>query len=496
MLGNYFTFPELFLWIPVVFGLLLLLIKKQQAAHLAAILSSGISLVVCVISFFYTPLQGETQYFAYNNVAYYWLPYLGSSFSVSLDGISLLFAFLISFLFLIVFIFWGRDDARSVKGYYSWMLFLQAMIMGVLVAGDALVFYFFWVLMLLAVYFLVSNWNKGRAARYAQKFFIYNFVVSLILLTGILYFYQFTSQVQMDSLHSFSYSSFLNTALTINQQEIIFVCFVLSFFVLMALFPFHSWLPGMLKELPAGLNIVLLAGVLKVGLYAVVKWILPFVPQAVLHYQILIGGIGVAGMVYAALIAFGQDDLKKMIAWVAVFQTSFLVINFFAEKNSGLQIGMIGVVGYTISLVGFMMMIKLIEKSTGTMKLSDLTGLAYQHPLLGAAFIIGLFVNMVLPSVFFVHPEHSLLTGVFYFGRWIGLAGTLSLIILLLLFLNMVVVLFSKPAGKVVFHPVNQWKKILLLVMLALIIVQGICPDWVLRVTGFPIELILKKMVK
>ncbi len=206
MLGKYITFPELLLWFPLITGLIVFFIKEQKNVKAWALFSSLITLIISVVSLYYSD---NTKYFSYNYVSYQWLQNIGSSFAVGLDGMGHLLTFLTALSFPIIFAATYKNGYKKANSFYGLMLLSQAGLMGVFVAIDALVFYFFWELALIPVYFLCSRWGGEKRIQATWKFFIYTFVSSLLMLVGILYVYLQTGPT-LFSEHSFSIQTFFS----------------------------------------------------------------------------------------------------------------------------------------------------------------------------------------------------------------------------------------------------------------------------------------------
>src|SRR5258705_668517 len=214
MLGTYYTFPELLLWIPLVNGLIAFFIKKNTSVKAWALFSSLITLAISVISLCFSDVAKHPEYFLYNNVSYVWLPYLGSSFAVGLDGIGHLLTFLTAFTYTLIFAATYKTEYKNSNAFYGLMLLTQAGLMGVFVAIDALVFYFFWELALIPAYFLCSRWGGEKRIQATFKFFIYTFAGSLLMLIGIIYVYLQTPALSAAVEHSFSLRAFYTTLLS------------------------------------------------------------------------------------------------------------------------------------------------------------------------------------------------------------------------------------------------------------------------------------------
>ncbi len=246
MLGTYFTFPELLIWIPFITGLIAFFIGNSKGVKTFALISSIATLAVSVISLFYTDVAHHPEYFYYNNVSYVWMPYIGSSFSVGMDGMGFLLTFLTSLAFPLIFLVTNKSDRNNSSTFIGLLLLTQAGMMGVFVATDALLFYFFWELALIPVYFLCSKWGGEKRIQATFKFFVYTFVGSLLMLVGIIYIYMHTPSLSADSDHSFYINAFYNTLLSPKQQDWLFWLFFIAFAIKIPIFPFHTWQPSRL----------------------------------------------------------------------------------------------------------------------------------------------------------------------------------------------------------------------------------------------------------
>ncbi len=250
MLGTYYTFPELLLWIPFVTGLITFFIKKNSSIKAWTLFSSIATLTVSIISLYYSDSVTHTEYFLYNNVSYFWLPYIGSGFSVGLDGMGHLLTFLTAFSFPLIFAITYKTEYKNANAFYGLMLLMQAGLMGVFIAMDALVFYFFWELALIPAYFLCSKWGGEKRIQATFKFFIYTFAGSLLMLIGIIYVYLQTPAITTTSDHSFSIRAFYGAAISPSQQNWLFWLFFIAFAIKMPIFPLHTWQPDTYEQAP------------------------------------------------------------------------------------------------------------------------------------------------------------------------------------------------------------------------------------------------------
>ena len=266
MLGTYFTFPELLIWLPFVGGIICFLLGKNNAAKNAALLTSILTLAVSVTSLMYA----DNKYAIYNNVSYVWLKYLGNTFYVGLDGTGRVLTLLTAIAFPIIFVATHNTKQKNPASFFGLMLFAQAGLMGVFCAMDALLFYFFWELALIPVYFLCSIWGGEKRIQTTFKFFVYTFAGSLLMLIGIIYVYLHTPGRTFEdgtyAAHSFALSSFFSAGLTAHEQDWLFWLFFLAFAVKMPVFPFHTWQPDTYDQAPGSVTMVLSGIMVKMGL--------------------------------------------------------------------------------------------------------------------------------------------------------------------------------------------------------------------------------------
>lgn len=241
MLGTYFTFTELLLWIPLLTGLVAFFIKDAGKVKTLALVSALITLAVSVISLFYSNVAAHPEYAEYHNVAYVWLPYLGSSFAVGMDGIGFLMTFLTALAYPLIIAVSNKNQFQKPNSFFGLLLLSQAGIMGVFVAYDALLFYFFWELALIPVYFLCSRWGEEKRIAATFKFFVYTFLGSLLMLVGIMYVYQYTPAITPESVHSFSIRAFIMQILPLHNRWGYSGCFLRH---LQSRFQFFRFIPG------------------------------------------------------------------------------------------------------------------------------------------------------------------------------------------------------------------------------------------------------------
>ena len=491
MLGRYITFPELLLWFPLISGLVIFFIKDQKDVKTTAFVSSLITLSISIISLRYAD---NNKFLDYNNVSYEWLKYLGSNFAIGLDGMGHMLTFLTALSYPIIFAATSKTDYKNPNAFYGLMLLAQCGLMGVFVAWDALVFYFFWELALIPVYFLCSRWGGPNRIQATFKFFIYTFTGSLLLLVGIIYVYLHTSGVG-ESAHSFSITAFYKASLTGKEQLWLFCLFFIAFAVKMPIFPFHTWQPDTYEQSPSATTMVLSGIMVKMGLFGVIRWVLPVFPEALTHFGNIVIGLSVFGMVYASCIALVQNDLKRLVAYSSIAHIGLMSAAIFALNTTALSGVMIQMLNHGINIIALWIVVDIIEKQTGIRKISELGGLANKSATLAIFFVIIALANIALPLTNAFVGEFTMFTGLFQYSKWYTAFAGLSIILSAVYTLNMVQKVFYGEASATfpALHMGSRQKVVLSLVVL-FIIVLGVYPTPVFQVTQTTVSLILARL--
>ena len=357
--------------------------------------------------------------------------------------------------------------------------------MGVFVAIDALVFYFFWELALIPVYFLCSRWGGERRIQATWKFFIYTFAGSLLMLVGILYVYLQTDATKFSD-HSFSMLAFYRTVISAGDQNWLFWLFFVAFAVKMPVFPFHTWQPDTYEQSPAPVTMVLSGIMVKMGVFAVIRWVLPVLPHAVLKFDNIVIGLSVAGMIYASCIAMVQNDLKRLVAYSSIAHIGLMCAAIFTTNSTGMNGVMIQMLNHGINIIGLWIVVDIIEKHTGVRKLSELGGLALHTPLLAIFFVVIALANIALPLTNAFVGEFAMFTGLYQYNAWYAALAGVSIILAAVYTLNMVQKVFygeDNILTKVV-SLVTVKQKVVLSLIVVFIFALGVYPKPVFDLTN------------
>ncbi|MEO6670442.1 MAG: NADH-quinone oxidoreductase subunit M [Ferruginibacter sp.] len=496
MLGTYFTFPELMMWLPLVAGILCFFIKKESAVKTVAILASLGTLAVSVMSLFYS----SPKFITYNNVNYYWLKYLGNSFNVGLDGTGRILTLLTAIAFPIIFIAIAKSSYKKASAFYGLMLLTQAGLMGVFCSVDALLFYFCWELALIPVYFLCSKWGGEKRIQTTFKFFVYTFTGSLLMLIGIIYVYLHTGPRVFEDgthvLHSFALNAFYNANLNASEQNWLFWLFFVAFAIKMPVFPFHTWQPDTYDQSPTGVTMVLSGVMVKMGLFGVIRWLIPVFPLATIHFSHLVMILSIAGIIYASCIAIVQDNLKKLVAYSSIAHIGLMCASLFAMNEMSVQGVMLQMFNHGINIIGLWIVVEMVERQTGIKSISQLGGIASKAPVLTIMLVIIALANIALPLTNAFAGEFLMFSGLYRFNAWYAAFAGLGIILAAVYTLNMIQKIFYGDVNTITSSVKDiAWnEKLILGIIVCIIFIVGVYPQPLIELTKSAVENLVGKM--
>jgi len=474
--------------IPLISGLAAFFIKNEKAVRSWALISS---LITFVISGLGLTILNDTASLQFS---YPWLTNLGSSFSVKLDGLGQTLCLLTAVSFPIIFIATWNSSYKNASRFFALMLLSQAGLMGVFLAMDALLFYFFWELALIPVYFLCSQWGGEKRIQVTFKFFIYTFLGSLLMLIAIIYLYQQTPA------HSFSIASFYSLDLKPSAQSWVFWLFFIAFAIKMPIFPFHTWQPDTYEQSPTAVTMVLSGVMVKMGLLGVLRWLLPVLPIASYEYGDTVSTMAVIGILYSSLIAIQQNDLKRLIAYSSIAHMGLMCLAIFTETRIGMQGVFIQMFNHGINIIGLWIGVELIERQFGTRKISELGGIAQKAPAMAILFVIIALANIALPLTNAFVGEFLMFTGIFsstitHYNILLTVVAGISIILAAVYTLNMIRKVFYGNTNSLTENTqdIRKNEKIILAVIVAAIFVMGIYPKPFFEMTNSIVDAIIGK---
>src|SRR5438094_647581 len=413
-------------FLPGAAGLALLLVPRRAAGVLRPA-----SLVVAVVTF----LLSLPLYFGFDAeiVGYQfeehwrWMPTLGVSYHVGVDGISLLLVLLTTFLMpLALASAWGGIEDR-VKEFVATMLILETGMLGVFVSLDLFLFYVFWEAMLIPMYFVIGVWGGPNRIYAAVKFVLYTMVGSLLMLVAILaLYYQYGAAT---GRYTFDLPVLAQYVMAPGRaQNLMFLAFALAFAIKVPLFPFHTWLPDAHVEAPTAGSVILAGVLLKMGTYGFLRFCLPLFPDASLWFGPLVFALAVIGIIYGAWVSMVQPDIKKLVAYSSVSHLGFVVLGLFTLTPQGLVGGIIQMVNHGLSTGALFLVVGMLYERRHTRLIAEFGGLWKPLPALSALFLIVCLSSLGLPGLNGFVGEFLILLGAFQVDRTLAVFATTGII--------------------------------------------------------------------
>ena len=493
----------LLILIPLLAGSLSFFIKDDKKVRTWAYVSSVLTVGVALLSLLN---NSKESWFDYKTD---WMGTLGSSFHLKMDGISKLMCLLTAVAYPLIFISTLNTSYKNPNRYFGLMLLTQAGLLGVFTAADALLFYFFWELALIPVYFLCSTWGGERRIAVTFKFFVYTFIGSVLMLIALLFVYNNTPD------RSFDIDSFYKVALTGNKQNWIFWMMFIAFAIKMPIFPFHTWQPDTYEQTNTGTTMVLSGLMVKMGLFAVLRWLLPVLPFATANWTNAVAFLSMFGIVYASLIAIQQDDLKRLVAYSSIAHIGLMSLALFAINKTGMQGVMLQMFNHGINIIGLWIVVEIIERNLGVKKISQLGGLATTSPSLAIFLTIIALANIALPLTNGFPGEFLMFNGIFNsnafdgnytlfgsikfnassFGVVFTVIAGLGIILAAVYVLNMIRKVFYGDVNELTAKGIRLGihEKLVLSVIVILIVVIGVYPKLLLDMTQAAADFIMNR---
>jgi NADH-quinone oxidoreductase subunit M len=398
------------LLLPLVGMVPILLAPARIAKHLALWLTVLEFVLSMGLWWAFVPGRGAMQFTAEMS----WLPAWGIAYRVGIDGISLFMVLLSTALMpLCVLGSWHYIHERE-RGYYALLLALLTGMLGVFVSLDLFVFYVFWEVMLIPMYFIIGIWGGQRRLYAAIKFFIYTFVGSILMLVAILVMVRKIGDATGN--YSFAYTHLLeNAALVGPAAPWLFAAFALAFAIKVPIFPFHTWLPDAHVEAPTAGSVLLASVLLKMGTYGFLRFAVPFFPDVALSPAVttLMVGLAVVGIIYGALVAMVQPDVKKLVAYSSVSHLGFVVLGIWASTLQSVQGALMVMIGHGLSTGALFFLIGMLYERRHTRLIESYGGIARVVPVFSAIFTVVALASIGLPGLNGFVGEFLVLLGSF-----------------------------------------------------------------------------------
>ena len=421
-----------------------------------------------------------------------WIPEFGIELHLELDGLGLIMVSLTGFLALIAVLVSWNEVTKRVGFYYFNLLWTLAGIMGVFLAFDLFLFYLFWEVMLVPMYFLISIWGHTNRIYAAYKFFIFTQVGGLLMLLSLLGLYFFHGSET--GVYTFDYWALLETSLGPAQASWLMFGFLMAFFIKLPVLPFHNWLPDAHGEAPTAGSVILAGLLLKTGAYGLLRFILPFFPQAAASFAMPAMVLGVCGILYGAKLAFAQTDIKRLVAYTSVSHMGFVVIGIFSFNVLAIQGVIMQLVAHGLSTGALFVLAGILYQRTGTRDIEKMSGLWANVPRMGVTGLILVLASLGLPGLANFVAEFMILAGTFTVSKVVTVIAAFGLIAAAIYSLRiMQKVFFGAEKSPAKIKDLSSLETVIIATIIFFLVYLGLYPSPITDITNPSVRKILSK---
>jgi NADH-quinone oxidoreductase subunit M len=424
-------------------------------------------------------------------VAWPWIPALGVSIHLAADGMSLLLVLLTAVLGLVA-VGASWNEVRERVGFFHLnLLWVLAGVLGVFLALDLFLFYFFWELMLVPMYFLIALWGHERRAYAAIKFFLFTQASGLLMLLAILGLY--FAHAAETGVYTFGYPALLGTPLAPGTERWLMLGFFVAFAVKLPAVPLHTWLPDAHTEAPTAGSVILAGLLLKTGAYGLLRFALPLFPDASREFAPIGMALGVAGILYGGMLAFAQTDLKRLVAYTSVSHLGFVLLGAYAWNELALQGAVLGMIAHGLSTGALFVLAGALQERLHTRDLREMGGLWDAMPRMGGVTMVFALASLGLPGLANFVAEFLVLLGAYRASVPLTVLAAVGLVVATVYSLALVQRVFHGPPGPGLGPPgpgrapladLSRREMALVAPMIALVVWLGLHPQPVLDTSG------------
>ncbi len=472
--GNDLPYLTLLVAVPVV-GALVVALLPAQRPEVAKLVGVVFTLVVAALA---AAILGDFDRHeaGYQFVSHHsWISDLGISWKVGIDGISLWLIVLTALLFPIALV--GPKVDHDVKSYVAWILLLEAGCLGVFCSLDLFLFFIFWEIVLVPMYFLIGGWGHGRRTYAALKFFVYTALGSALMLVAIIALASLSAKGGRPLTFDLEELANRQGVLSIETSRWLFAAFALSFGIKVPLFPFHTWLPDAHTEAPTAGSVILAGVMLKLGTYGFIRFGLELFPQASVDLAPLFLTLATIGIIYGALVATVQKDLKRLVAYSSVAHMGFIVLGTFSLTRQGLVGGVLQMVNHGVSTGALFLLVGMIYERRHTREISQLRGLSKAAPVLGGVFMLVMLSSIGVPGLNGFVGEFLTLAGTFMTRRWWAVVAATGVILAAIYLLWAYQRTFhGEPDEANRISDMTLWERVVMAPLVIAIVVMGVYP--------------------
>ena len=413
---------SILIWLPVLGGILILSTGGNRNAQLARKIALGFSVGTFLLSLsIYADFDINTASMQFVE-RYKWIEALHIQYFLGVDGISMPLIILTTLLTIIVVIAGWEVITKRVAQYMASFLIMEGLMIGVFSSMDAILFYLFWEAMLIPMFLIIGVWGGSNRVYAAIKFFLYTLVGSLLMLVAIIYLY-FTSD------HTFNIASFHATPLTYATQVLIFLAFFAAFAVKVPMFPVHTWLPDAHVEAPTGGSVILAAITLKMGAYGFLRFSIPITPDASSELAIWVIGLSLIAVVYIALVALVQRDMKKLIAYSSISHMGFVTLGFFIFDTQGMEGAIVQMISHGFISGALFLCVGVLYDQMHSREIDSYGGVANTMPVFSIFLVFFAMSNAGLPGTSGFVGEFLVILGSYRVNGWYAAVAGLTLVL-------------------------------------------------------------------
>lgn len=479
---------SLVVFVPLLGALGVLFVPKERPKLIQA-LALSISLVTFILSLhlvYYFVSQPGYQFVEQVS----WIPQLGIQYMLGIDGFSLWLVILTTLLMPLALLFSTGSITEKQKSYYFYLLALETGMLGALVSLDVFLFYLFWEGMLIPMYFLIGIYGHGRKVYAASKFFLFTLVGSVLMLLAMIYLY-----FQADQ--SFLLSDWLGLSLTTQVQLLLFTAFALSFAIKVPIVPVHTWLPDAHTEAPTAGSVILAGVLLKMGTYGFVRFAMPLFPEGLEIARPYLITLAVVGILYGALVAMVQKDMKRLVAYSSIAHLGFVMLGLMALTPEAVTGSVYQMLNHGVSSGGLFFLVGMLYDRTHTRQIADYGGIAKSVPVLTVVFLIVSFSSIAMPGTNGFVGEFLILSGSFATLPLATILATLGVILSAVYMLWMIERVFFGAAKQEISSKLTdmKWREVLTMVPLLILIVwMGLKPNFFLSKIEIATQTLLERV--
>ena len=408
--------------VPIAAGLLVLLFSRPEQRPLVRLLALAGAVLGFVVTIpLYTQFNVATGAMQFEELAR-WIESYNINYHLGVDGISVLFIILNSFITVLVVVAgWVVIEKRPAQ-YYASFLIMSGLMNGVFCALDGVLFYFFFEAMLIPMYLIIGSWGGPNRVYAAIKFFLYTMLGSLLMLVALLYLFNVSGG-------SFEIVRWYTVPLSHKAQILLFVAFFFAFAVKVPMWPVHTWLPDAHVEAPTGGSVVLAAITLKIGAYGFLRFVLPIVPDAARTLTPFVITLSLIAVVYIGLVALVQKDMKKLIAYSSISHMGFVTLGFFLFSQMGVEGGLVQMISHGFISAAMFLCVGVVYDRMHTRMIADYGGVVHRMPRFAAMMVFFAMANSGLPGTSGFVGEFMVILAAVKVNFWLGFTAALTLIL-------------------------------------------------------------------